>query len=107
MAKNTPQTATSMKNRPSSFAGPNVMSLSSVSILSFSVLLSRRCFRRGSLRRTHLYQLLQAGQKIHWHRENDGGVLFDADLCQRLQVAQLNTRGLGREQVGRIGQALR
>src|ERR1035438_8347898 len=95
MAKNTPHTATSMKNRPSSLPGPNVMSLSSGSIPCFSVLFFRRYCRRRSLCRTHLYQLLQSGQKIYRYREDDGGVLFHANLGQRLQVAQLNTGRLG------------
>src|ERR1035438_8062185 len=106
MAKNTPQTATSMKNRPSNLPGPNVMSLSSVSIPCFSVLLSRRYCRRGSLRRVHLHELLQPGQKVYWHREDDGGVLFNADLRQRLQIAQLNTGWFRGQQMGRVSQPL-
>src|SRR5271166_1010358 len=41
------------------------------------------------------------------HREDDRGILFRTDLCQRLQVAQLHGGRNARENLGRVDQCLR
>src|ERR1700722_3639767 len=52
-------------------------------------------------------QLKERLDDIDWHGENDGGILFGADLRQRLQVAQLHGSRNAREDLGSVGQGLR
>src|SRR6516165_1336685 len=107
MAKNTPQIATSMKNRPSNLPGPMVMSLSSVAIRISPLRLSGWLRRRSDARRLRSHQFLQTGQEVYRDWEDDGRILFNPDFCQSLQVSQLNAGGLARKQVRRIRQTLR
>src|SRR5258708_22196564 len=48
----------------------------------------------------------ETGDDVNRQRENDGGVLLDADFREGLQVAQLQRDRFGREHFGRVGQAL-
>ena len=45
-----------------------------------------------------LGRLADAGKYVHWHRENQGSVLFDSDFSQCLEIAELDAdRFLGQQ----------
>src|SRR5208283_3600281 len=104
MEKKKAQTSTNTRKITSIRPVPRVISVSCCDLAMESsgpLTLHRRSRRFASGE-----QLLHAGEEIDRHGKHDGSIFLDTNFGQRLQISQLDTGGLGRQEMGCIHQAL-